>query len=146
MLVFIATLLTIIIILMEFHIYSMQLSKCISGLCEIAKKRYIQKILSIYEDQREMCQDPYMLLENQFCPILDAADFPNLAYPDIYHYLVHSTSAYTKEELKAYKSLEAYNYFISGWVSNVKCFKVYVGIDKKCNYIIKSNVSRGGWG
>ena len=45
-----------------------------------------------------------------------------LAYGDIYNHLVISTSYYTGQQMKAYKSLEAYNYFISGWVQQV-CHK-----------------------
>ena len=38
------------------------------------------------------------------------------SYPDLYHYLINSTSFVTKEEVKNYKSLTAYKYFIDGWI------------------------------
>ncbi|KAK2153991.1 hypothetical protein NP493_2237g00005 [Ridgeia piscesae] len=44
---------------------------------------------------------------------------PAIAYPDIVNYCVYSQSAYTLNDLKGYKSLEAYNQFIGGWVSDV---------------------------
>ena len=40
--------------------------------------------------------------------------FCNVGWPDIYNYLVNTPGEFTKESLKAYKSLEAYNFFHSG--------------------------------
>ena len=36
-----------------------------------------------------------------------------------FNYLVATPSLYTQDQLKAYKSLDAYNLFVNGWVSNV---------------------------
>ncbi len=41
-------------------------------------------------------------------------------YPDITNYLVLQMSWATKEQMKAYKSLEAYNSFVSGRVKSVR--------------------------
>ena len=43
-----------------------------------------------------------------------------MTYPDIVNYFLFSLSPLTKEELKAYKSLDSYNQFVSGWVKEVK--------------------------
>jgi len=45
---------------------------------------------------------------------------PETEYPDIYNYLINTFSLYTKEELKAYTSLDEYNFSIQGWVSNIR--------------------------
>ena len=50
--------------------------------------------------------------------------WPEVQYPDIFCYLIETTSEYTGETLKAYKSLDSYNYFVNGWVANVKAVPV----------------------
>ncbi len=46
-----------------------------------------------------------------------------MEYGDIYNYLIDSKGRYTKESLKAFKSLEAYNYFVSGHVRTVYLYE-----------------------
>ena len=46
--------------------------------------------------------------------------FPPVANPDIMNYFLFSLSPLAEEELKAYKSLELCNQFVSGWVKEVK--------------------------
>ena len=50
----------------------------------------------------------------------DISKFPPVTYPDIVNYFLFSLSPLTKGELKAYKSLESYNQFVSGGVKEVK--------------------------
>ena len=50
---------------------------------------------------------------------VDWHDWPDVQYPDIHNYFIATPSGYTKEELKAYKSLEGYKYFLDGWVSDI---------------------------
>lgn len=62
--------------------------------------------------------DPYLMPASLFEPCLaEAQELPDLEYAHIYCYLIDSSSAYTKEMTKAYKSLEAYKYFVSGFVA-----------------------------
>ena len=49
----------------------------------------------------------------------DVKLLPDISWPDIYNYLINSPSSFSKENLKAYKSLEAYNFFICGHVQDV---------------------------
>ena len=65
------------------------------------KKRYNEKLNII----GEAVDDPYT-----FSSGLGIDDMPSIEYPDIYNFLINTPSLYTKEELKAYKSLEGYKY------------------------------------
>ena len=62
--------------------------------------------------------DPYSIDKDDFSS--DVKQFACVTNFDIINYLVFTTSAYTKDQVKAYKSLEAYNHFINGWVHDVK--------------------------
>ena len=44
---------------------------------------------------------------------------PDISWADICNYLVNTPSAYTHENLKAYKSLEAFNFFACNHVQDV---------------------------
>ena len=49
----------------------------------------------------------------------DVLLLPDVSWPDVYNYLIDTPSDFTKESLKAYKSLEAYNFFLCGHVQDV---------------------------
>ena len=71
------------------------------------KRRYLEKTKDI--------GDPYGYSVNS----LDMKDLPAIRSHDIFNYLVLSTSFCTVDRYKAYKSMDAYKYFISGFVSSV---------------------------
>ena len=47
----------------------------------------------------------------------DEASFPAMSYPDIFNYLIFGNSFYSMDDMKAWKSLEAYNQLTSGRIS-----------------------------
>ena len=50
---------------------------------------------------------------------LDMTKWPPIEYADLFNYFINTPGIYTKEALKAYKSLDGYDYFISGHVHEV---------------------------
>ena len=61
--------------------------------------------------------DPYSVSANFFAQSM--AKWPEIEFPDIVNYLLFSTSNFRKEQVKAYKSLQAYQYFVAGWVRSI---------------------------
>ena len=49
---------------------------------------------------------------------LDWLRWADVKYPDIYNYSI-ATPGVTKQQLKAYKSMDGYKFFQDGWVSDV---------------------------
>ena len=72
-----------------------------------ARTRYLLKIDTVKED-------PYLLKKSDLGEYLN--DLPSIDYTDIVDCLVYSTSYLTAKEIKARKSLVAYNIILSGWV------------------------------
>ena len=62
--------------------------------------------------------DPYSAPDSHFS--VKIVNFPSICYPDIVNYLVFSPSSFSADDIRAYKSLEAYNQVIEGWVRDVK--------------------------
>ena len=62
--------------------------------------------------------DPYQIKKEDLSS--DISKFPLMTYPDIVNYFLFSLRPLTKEEPKAYKSLDSYNQFIPGWIKEVK--------------------------
>ena len=102
------------------------------GLDVEAKKRYDEKIATLGS-----LGDPYAV-QKKPSTSLEWQQWPSVEYPDIYNYLITTPGRYTHNKLKAYKSLEAYRYFVSGWVSNVTVCPVPSGA--KADYLIIARV------
>ena len=85
------------------------------------KRRYLEKTEDI--------GDPYAYALST----LNQEDLPPVRSPDIFNYLVLTTSFCTSDRFKAYKSMDAYKYFISGFVSSVAARRIgerYVVVGK----------------
>ena len=76
------------------------------------QKRYKEKLKVIGDI------DTYSAPDSHF-PV-KIGDFPSICYPDIVNYLVFSPSPFSADDMRTYKSLEAYNQAIESWVRDVK--------------------------
>ena len=65
----------------------------------------------------EAIPDPY-ILQSEWSN--DIANLPELSWRDVTEYLIDTPSNFSKESMKAYKSLEAYDYFVCKHVQD--CF------------------------
>jgi hypothetical protein len=92
-----------------------------SHLDELSRARYIDKLrVAVGNNEYVDLPDPYSLTVGWTC---DVAAWPNITFGDVYAYLIDSPGVYTKESLKAYKSLEAYSYlpFVETvWCNTIK--------------------------
>ena len=86
------------------------------SLDHLSGERYDEKIALIGGT------DPYEVTKQQLSA--DAKQLPKVHYIDVVNYLIHKKSAYTHEDLKAYKSMEAYNQMCYGWVQDVRSMTV----------------------
>ena len=77
----------------------------------ITRARYEEKLKKINGN------DPYEMEKCEWTA--DMTNWPEVTCPDIVNYLFFSQSVYTLEELKSYKSLQAYNYFVNGFVQDI---------------------------
>jgi hypothetical protein len=77
-------------------------------LSELERKRYDDKLKLLNGE------DPYQFEIKRWSS--DVTLLPPVQYYDVQNYLLFTPSPYTKEDLKAYKGLEAYNQFVHGWV------------------------------
>ena len=76
----------------------------------VAKARYREKLAML-----GLIKDPYLPSEEQTASV-QWNDWPEVQYPDIFNYLIATASPYTRQELKAYKSLEGYIQAICRWL------------------------------
>ena len=88
----------------------------VSLLDDQTKAQYEEKLKIIGE------RDPFLIPKSEWSQNTD--DFPAVTSPDIVSYLLHATSLYTLQDFQAYKSLEAYNQFVSGWIRDLSVKKI----------------------
>lgn len=78
-------------------------------------------------------EDPFATADERWSE--DLSKWPDVEFGDVYTNLTDTKGAYTKESLRAYKSLEAYNYYENGHVHTVCHFST-----SKHYSILKSQV------
>ena len=83
---------------------------------ELGKEDKIRHKEKITLSDRTTITDPYGLWNNWKNNI---SLLPGISWAHIYNYLINMPSAFTHENLKAYKSLEAFNFFVCNHVQNV---------------------------
>ena len=86
------------------------------GLDGTAKLRYKEKL-----EKLGKIEDPYLHWEHSTLKE-EWQNWPKVEYPDIYNFLIQSPSIYTGESLKAYKSLDAYNNYMNGWIDKATVY------------------------
>lgn len=84
--------------------------KYLEGLPSVEKNRYVRKLKCLYGGPCvDKYEDPYQIKDEFW--IDDVSKWPPVEFPALYMYFIESPGGYTREKLKAYKSLEAYNYY-----------------------------------
>lgn len=87
------------------------------------RKRYKEKLQVSVTGTFVAFKRPYDVWHDHRVLSDSPSTWPNLSYDDLYSYLIESPAPFTREKLKAYKSLEAYDYFVSRKVGAVSSFK-----------------------
>ena len=106
--------------------------KYMDGLNPEAKARYQFKL-----DALGLKTCPYELPKSSWKE--NPREWPPVEYPDICNYFLEYPGQFTREKLKSYKSLEAYNYLRSGWVQTVHQMKIN---DQKTLFIARVSHSQ----
>ena len=84
-------------------------------------ERYEQKIEVVGVDPFQLLYEKNLKVKWESVEGVEAAtQIPPVQDIDIYHYFVETVSFYTKKQLKCYKALDSYNFFISNHVKEVK--------------------------
>ena len=111
--------------------HAAMLSQYFYSLDYTARKRYLEKL----KVDGETLPDPYGITEDLWLD--DVTKWPSVEFGDLYTYLIDTKGPFTKEKLKAYKSLEAYSYFHDGYVRTV----YYYGSSSSRFVILRAEVN-----
>ena len=77
--------------------------------CIRARRRYVQKVEDFSKETYSRNLDPYNIDDSE-CED-NITRWPPVDFGSLYTYLIDTVGVFTRENLKAYKSLEAYNYY-----------------------------------
>ena len=78
-----------------------------STLPEVERQRYVTKVELITKKKFDEALDPYQIADW----VDDISLWPPVEFGSLYAYLIETPGEFTKDTLKAFKSLEAYNYY-----------------------------------
>lgn len=62
----------------------------------------------------------------------EITEWPPLQYHDLYHYLIKTPRLFSPEAMENYKSLDAYRFFVAGWVQTIKHIQISSVFLAKC--------------
>ncbi|CAM4606556.1 unnamed protein product [Leuciscus chuanchicus] len=93
----------------EAFLFVVPLSVEVGNLVGAHKERYLEKL-----EIAGLDTDPYLLPPSVFTDLIKSPSLPNFRPDDLYHYVVNGVSPYTGADLKAFKSLDAYQFFVAG--------------------------------
>ena len=82
----------------------------LSTLSPADKGRYEEKISMVFADSGLQPVDIFQISDGQWRD--DLASWPPLEFGQIYTYLIDTPGPFTRERLRAYRSLDAFNYYI----------------------------------
>ena len=75
------------------------------------KRRYQLKLEVLYNtNDSDITTDPYQIDHDEWND--DITLWPPVEFGEIYTYLIDTPGPFTREKMKAYKSLEAFKYYI----------------------------------
>ena len=97
---------------------SVMSSKYVASLDYESRKHHLEKLNK--DGSAVSMPDPYSIPEQLWNQ--DVTKWPSIEFGDVYTYLIETRGPFTKDKLKAYKSLEAYNYFYNGYVRTVSMY------------------------
>lgn len=84
-----------------------------------AEKHYVENLKQFH------LEDPFAIADKQWSENL--SKWPDVKFGDVYTFLIDTKELYTKESLRAYKSLEAYNCYENGHFRTVYHLSTIVG-------------------
>lgn len=87
-----------------------QLPRPLDGKTRAEMDLAYRKKLDMLSNNLDKVQDPLAVTANEWTD--DLSLWPAVEFGQIYTYLIDTPGQFTKEKMKCYKSLEAYNYYI----------------------------------
>ncbi|KXJ11481.1 hypothetical protein AC249_AIPGENE106 [Exaiptasia diaphana] len=106
-------------------------------------ERYKDKLKITLDGEKLVVNNPYESWDDEKYWNNHPTSWPNIQFGDIWIYLVESPGPFTKERLKCYKSLLAYDYFISRKVGPVFTHEISSKQEEGAIKVLKAEVRPG---